>query len=59
MNKFPGLGPVFPLTFGLTLRTLPGVPGLPILIAAALLALALVLSIRFARAVRLAPAVPG
>jgi DHA1 family tetracycline resistance protein-like MFS transporter len=50
------IGPLFPLSFALTLRTLPGLPGLPILIAAALLALALVLAIRFARAVRLTPA---
>ena len=43
------LGPVFPLTFALTLRHAPGLPGLPILIAAALLGVALVLSLRFAR----------
>lgn len=44
------LGPtLFPLTFAWALRSLPGLPGLPILIAAALLALALVLSVRFAR----------
>jgi DHA1 family tetracycline resistance protein-like MFS transporter len=43
------IGPVFPLTFAFALRRVPGLPGLPILIAAGLLGLALVLSLRFAR----------
>ena len=44
------LGPlVFPLSYALALRSMPELPGLPILISAALLALAVVLSLRFAR----------
>jgi DHA1 family tetracycline resistance protein-like MFS transporter len=44
------LGPViFPLTFAYALRQLPAWPGLPILVSAALLGLAVVLSVRFAR----------
>jgi len=44
------LGPtVFPLSFAFALRRLPALPGLPILIAAALLAAAMALSLRFAR----------
>ncbi|MGH6955438.1 MAG: MFS transporter, partial [Caulobacteraceae bacterium] len=44
------LGPtIFPLTFAWALRQLPSWPGLPILIAAALLGLALPLSLKFAR----------
>lgn len=43
------IGPIFPLTFAFALRRVPGLPGLPILIAAGLLGLALVLSLRFAR----------
>jgi DHA1 family tetracycline resistance protein-like MFS transporter len=43
------IGPIFPLTFALTLRTLPNLPGLPILLASGLMGLALVLALRFAR----------
>ena len=43
------IGPIFPLTFAFALRHVPGLPGLPILIAAGLLGIALVLSLRFAR----------
>ncbi|HUO13232.1 MAG TPA: TCR/Tet family MFS transporter [Caulobacteraceae bacterium] len=43
------IGPIFPLTFALALRHTPGLPGLPILIAAALLAVAMALALRFAR----------
>jgi len=43
------IGPIFPLTFALTLRTVPSLPGLPILLASGLLGLALVLALRFAR----------
>jgi len=44
------LGPlVFPLSYAFALRTLPGFPGLPIFISAALLSLAVALSLRFAR----------
>jgi DHA1 family tetracycline resistance protein-like MFS transporter len=43
------IGPIFPLTFAFALRRVPGLPGLPILIAAGLLGVALVLSLRFAR----------
>jgi hypothetical protein len=43
------IGPIFPLTFAFALRNVPGLPGLPILIAAGLLGVALVLSFRFAR----------
>jgi DHA1 family tetracycline resistance protein-like MFS transporter len=43
------VGPIFPLTFAFALRRVPGLPGLPILIAAGLLAVALVLSFRYAR----------
>jgi DHA1 family tetracycline resistance protein-like MFS transporter len=43
------IGPIFPLTFAFVLRHVPGLPGLPILIAAGLLGVALVLSFRFAR----------
>jgi DHA1 family tetracycline resistance protein-like MFS transporter len=43
------LGPVFALSFALTLRRVPGLPGLPILLAAALLGVALLLALRFAR----------
>lgn len=43
------LGPMFALTFAFTLRTIPGFPGLPILMAAALMGIALVLALRFAR----------
>jgi MFS transporter, DHA1 family, tetracycline resistance protein len=42
------IGPIFPLTFAFALRRVPGLPGLPILIAAGLLGVALVLSLRFA-----------
>jgi len=49
------IGPVFPLTFAFALRNVPGLPGLPILIAVGLLAAALVLSLRFARRETLAP----
>jgi DHA1 family tetracycline resistance protein-like MFS transporter len=50
------IGPVFPLIFAFTLRNIPGLPGLPILIASGLMGLALALALRFARSVRLAPA---
>jgi DHA1 family tetracycline resistance protein-like MFS transporter len=43
------LGPIFPLIFAFALRHVPGLPGLPILIAAALVAVALALALRFAR----------
>lgn len=43
------IGPIFPLTFALALRHTPSLPGLPILIAAALLGVAMVLGFRFAR----------
>ena len=44
------LGPIiFPLSYAWALLSLPAVPGLPVLIAAALLALAFVMALRFAR----------
>ena len=43
------LGPLFPLIFAFALRHVPSLPGLPILIAAALVAVALALALRFAR----------
>lgn len=43
------LGPLFPLIFAFALRHAPSLPGLPILIAAVLVAVALALSLRFAR----------
>ena len=43
------LGPLFPLIFAFALRRAPWLPGLPILIAAALVAVALALALRFAR----------
>jgi MFS transporter, DHA1 family, tetracycline resistance protein len=44
------IGPtVFPLSFAFALRAWPSVPGLPILIAAALLGLSLIVAWRFAR----------
>jgi len=44
------VGPtVFPLTFAWALRSIPGLPGLPILIAAALLGVAMVVAYVFAR----------
>ncbi|HZZ89146.1 MAG TPA: TCR/Tet family MFS transporter, partial [Caulobacteraceae bacterium] len=44
------IGPfIFPLTFSFALRRAPAEPGLPILIAASLLALAVVVALRFAR----------
>ncbi|HEY2255344.1 MAG TPA: TCR/Tet family MFS transporter [Variovorax sp.] len=43
------LGPIFPLIFAFALRHVPGLPGLPILIAAALVGVALALALRFAR----------
>jgi DHA1 family tetracycline resistance protein-like MFS transporter len=44
------LGPtLFPLSFAWALRSLPGLPGLPILLAASLVAVALFLATRFAR----------
>ena len=49
------LGPLFPLVFAFALRHVPGLPGLPILIAAALVALAFVLALRFARREALGP----
>ncbi|HLK23519.1 MAG TPA: TCR/Tet family MFS transporter [Caulobacteraceae bacterium] len=51
------LGPaIFPLSFAFALRSWPSVPGLPILIAAALLALAFLLALDAARPVRAARA---
>jgi len=44
------IGPIFPLTFAFALRNLPDLPGLPILIASALMLTAAVLALRFARA---------
>lgn len=49
------LGPLFPLVFAFALRHIPSLPGLPILIAAALVAVALALSLRFARREALGP----
>jgi DHA1 family tetracycline resistance protein-like MFS transporter len=46
------IGPIFPLTFALALRRTPDLPGLPILIAAALLGVALAMAVRAARPVR-------
>jgi len=46
------IGPIFPLTFALALRRTPDLPGLPILIAAAWLAIALAMALRAARPVR-------
>jgi DHA1 family tetracycline resistance protein-like MFS transporter len=43
------IGPLFPLLFAFTLRDVPGVPGLPILVAAGILGVALILAILFAR----------
>jgi len=43
------LGPVFPLIFAFALRSVPWLPGLPILLAAALMATAMLLAFRFAR----------
>jgi DHA1 family tetracycline resistance protein-like MFS transporter len=44
------VGPaIFPLSYAFALRSLPSLPGLPMLIAAGFMALALVLAIRFAR----------
>ena len=44
------VGPtIFPLSFAFALRDWPALPGLPILIAAALLALSLLVAWRFAR----------
>jgi DHA1 family tetracycline resistance protein-like MFS transporter len=43
------IGPLFPLLFAFTLRDVPGFPGLPILLAAILLAIAGLLALRFAR----------
>ena len=43
------LGPLFPLAFAFALRDMPELPGLPILIAAALMVVALALALRFAR----------
>ena len=44
------VGPaIFPLSYAFALRTLPDLPGLPMLIAAGFMALALVLAVRFAR----------
>ena len=49
---------IFPLSFAWALRTLPGLPGLPILISAGLLAAVLALTLRFGRTASPAPA-PG
>jgi DHA1 family tetracycline resistance protein-like MFS transporter len=49
------LGPIFPLTFAFALRYIPGLPGLPVLIAACLMGLAMILALRFAR--RATPAI--
>ncbi|HEY1752175.1 MAG TPA: TCR/Tet family MFS transporter [Caulobacteraceae bacterium] len=43
------IGPIFPLLFAFALRNVAGLPGLPILVAAALMGLALLLAVRFAR----------
>jgi DHA1 family tetracycline resistance protein-like MFS transporter len=44
------VGPaIFPLSYAFALRSLPGLPGLPMLIAAGFMAIALVLAIGFAR----------
>jgi len=53
------VGPaIFPLSFAWALRHLPGLPGLPLLISAGLLTVALVLTLRYGRAARPAT-VPG
>jgi DHA1 family tetracycline resistance protein-like MFS transporter len=50
------LGPIiFPLSYAWALLSLPTVPGLPVLIAAALLGVAMMLALRFARRETLAP----
>jgi DHA1 family tetracycline resistance protein-like MFS transporter len=50
------LGPIiFPLSYAWALLSLPAVPGLPVLIAAALLAIAMTLALRLARRETLAP----
>ena len=49
------IGPIFPLTFAFALRHVPGLPGLPILLAAALLGAAMILALRFARRAPVAP----
>jgi len=47
------VGPaIFPLSFAFALRSWPALPGLPILIAAGLLALGLLFAVRSARPVR-------
>ena len=46
---------IFPLSFAWALRHLPGLPGLPILISAGLLAVVLALTLRFARTPHPAP----
>jgi DHA1 family tetracycline resistance protein-like MFS transporter len=51
------LGPLFPLLFAFTLRNVPGLPGLPILIASGFTAIALLLAFRFARREPVAPLV--
>jgi DHA1 family tetracycline resistance protein-like MFS transporter len=43
------IGPLFPLIFAFALRDVPALPGLPILIAAALMVIALAMALRFAR----------
>ncbi len=40
------IGPIFPLTFAFALRTVPDLPGLPMLIAAALLLVAFLMALR-------------
>lgn len=51
------LGPtVFPLTFAIALRRLPTLPGLPILIAASLMAVSMAVALRYARAQRVTAA---
>jgi len=53
------VGPaIFPLSFAWALRHLPGLPGLPLLISVGLLAAALALAIRFARAAPTAAPAP-
>ena len=49
MGVFGAVWALMQLTFAFALRRVPGLPGLPILIAAGLLGVALVLSFRFAR----------
>jgi DHA1 family tetracycline resistance protein-like MFS transporter len=50
------LGPIiFPLSYAWALLNTPAAPGVPVFIAAVLLALAMILALRFARRTSLAP----